>query len=541
MPLDDSAWLGEYKKALDESNIVSITDLEGRIVYANEKFCEISGYSQEELLGKPHNIIRHPDTPKETFRELWNTIQAGKTWQGLIKNRTKDGRDYLVHSTIIPIFDQEGKIIHYMGVRHDLTPLIEKEQLIARHIKDDLTHLPNRSKLLEDITTLPCPTLSLINIDGFSQINDFYGLSIGDEVLKSFAHLLQEAFGEKQHRIYRLHSDEFAILTPSPQDEEDHFQRLKNFLMQLKQEPILFEAGKIYLSATAGSAAEKETIMGKANMALRYAREEKQLHKVYDETLLIKQRQEENLEWIHKIQGAIRQERIISYFQPIYDVKNHRISKYEALVRLMDEEGAIIAPWQFLDIAKQSRQYPLITQTMLSHAAIAAKTHQVSISVNLTTEDLTHADVLKHIDSLMRVYGCAPYLIFEITETEEIRNYDDVRNFIRLVKGKYGSKIAIDDFGSGYSNFEHLLELEFDYLKIDGSIISKLETHGQSHVLIDAIVAFTQKLGIKTVAEFVSSKAIFDLIKEKGIDFAQGYFIGTPQKELLPAEFRLEE
>lgn len=116
-----------------------------------------------------------------------------------------------------------------------------------------------------------------------------------------------------------------------------------------------------------------------------------------------------------------------------------------------------------------------------------------------------------------------------------------MRNFIRLVKGKYGSKIAIDDFGSGYSNFEHLLELEFDYLKIDGSIISKLETHGQSHVLIDAIVAFTQKLGIKTVAEFVSSKAIFDLIKEKGIDFAQGYFIGTPQKELLPAEFRLEE
>lgn len=528
----DYDWLLEqYKLALDASNIISITDNKGVIEYVNDEFCNISGYTKEELLGQPHNIVRHPDMPKKIFKDLWETISSGKIWKGVIKNRAKDGKEYVVDSTIMPIKDDSGIIKRYIGIRHDITQLIETEEILARQNKDTLTGLYSKVKLYDDLEQCQFPMFTILNIDDFSEINNFYGLWIGDELLKAVAEKLSLYFDGKKHLLYRLHGDEYGILTVDVGYNEEHLMIINSLLLDIKKEPFDVNGQKLYISMTAGSAVESDTIIGKANMALKYARKEHKFHQLFNPMLLDSYKFGENIEWSNKIRKAIEQGRIVSFFQPIMNIESGEIEKYEALVRLIDENGAIITPAQFLDIAKKTKQYSEITKKMIKFASEMARKTNKEVSVNITIEDIENSEIVKLIEQELEKYGCGHLIVFEITETEEFKNYHALRSFIELVKNRFGSKIAMDDFGSGYSNFENILELDFDYLKIDGSIVAKVDSSKQSDILIEAIVAFCQKLEIKTIAEFVATEAIFEKVKQKGIDFAQGYHVGIPKAD----------
>jgi len=535
LPIDiTNKWVIEgFIEGLDASNIVSITNEDGIIEYVNEKFCQISKYTKKELLGSPHNIVRHPDMPKEFFAEMWKTIKNGRVWQGVLKNKAKDGSTYIVNTTIVPIIDDNGKNKHYVSIRHDITDIVVEEKAVQKQIIDDLTGLYNRVKLLDDIDKISFPAISIINIDGFSEINDFYGLHIGDDLLISISRKLKQFYLEPNHTLYRLRGDEFAVLTTSSDQVPEHLKILDELLLNIRKEPFDCNGHRIFVSATSGSAFESDTVLGKANIALKHARTKKKPHQIYDASMNLEVKTGENLEWAHKIRDAINAGRIVSYYQPIFNMETNEIEKYEALVRLVDSQGAIISPWQFLDIAKKTRQYAQITKVMLKHAVEMATKTGYEISVNLSVEDLESDDILMEIDKLLNGKEIGNKIVFELTETEEVKNYKAVSDFINNVKRRYGSKIAIDDFGSGYSNFEHLLELDFDYLKIDGSIIQKLEDGKHSNILVEAIKAFTDKLEIKTIAEFVSTEEIFKIIGLKGINYAQGHFIGKPESDLI--------
>ncbi|HRF56672.1 MAG TPA: EAL domain-containing protein [Campylobacterales bacterium] len=527
-------WLLEqYKVALDVSNIVSITDAKGIIEYVNDKFCDISGYTPQELLGKPHSIVRHPDMPLKTFKYIWETIQDGKIWKGVIKNRAKNGSAYIVDSTIIPIRDAQGIIRKYIGIRHDITALIEKEELIERQTRDHLTGLFNKVRLLEDLELCDFPVFTILNVDAFSDINDFYGLEIGDKLLCQLAIKLKERFEGDKHTLYRLHGDEFGILSQNEKLMAEHIALVQEMLIDVKKEPFDIDGQHIYVSLTAGSAYESETIVGKATMALRFAKKEHKFHQIFDPALAESYKYGENIEWSNKVRKAIAQDRVVAYFQPIMNIATGEIQKYEALVRIIDENGGVILPQQFLEVAKKSKQYPYITKKIVELAAKKAQKSGKEISVNITIEDIESSEIVSAIERILVKYGCGDKIVFEITETEEIKNYHALRGFIELIKKRFNSKVAIDDFGSGYSNFENMLELDFDYLKIDGSIIGKISAAKHSGALLDAIIAFSQKLQIETVAEFVSSEAIFDIVKEKGINYAQGFYIGKPLEDIL--------
>ena len=236
--------LSEYKKAVDESNIVSKTDLRGVITYVNKQFCIISGYREEELIGKPHNIVRHPDMPKSAFKEMWETIKAKKTWKGVVKNLKKDGDTYIVNTTIVPIIDTEGEIVEFIGIRHDVTELERtKEQLrilnfaMKRKVDelygmtqdleqqatiDALTGVYNRYKFNElfDIEIKKARanktplSLVMFDIDRFKEINDIYGHQIGDKALVEVAQLAV-AHKSPNSIFARWGGEEFVILEPS--------------------------------------------------------------------------------------------------------------------------------------------------------------------------------------------------------------------------------------------------------------------------------------------------------------------------------------
>ncbi len=179
--------LDVYKLALDSNSIVSKTDPKGIITYVNELFEKVSGYSKEELIGSPHNIIRHPETPSSVFKEMWETIKSKKIWKGILKNKTKTGDDYYVDTTVIPILDDNREIVEFIATRNDLTKIIKQQQQIERHEIDALTGLPSRAKFFDNIAQMSSPIVALLNIDDFRKINHFYGFEVGNALLVEFA------------------------------------------------------------------------------------------------------------------------------------------------------------------------------------------------------------------------------------------------------------------------------------------------------------------------------------------------------------------
>ena len=240
---ENSNLLAEYKKAVDISNIVSKTNPKGVITYVNDKFCEISGYTRTELIGKPHNIIRHPDMPREAFKELWDTIKAKKSWSGIVTNMSKNGSQYIVDTTIIPILDVDGDIVEYIAVRHDITELEETKQqlrninkamkhkvdelysmtnsLEEKVYKDNLTGINNREnfenffviEILNAKQNNQMLSLLIFDIDNFKLINDTYGHQAGDIILVEITALIGSKI--KNGDIFaRWGGEEFVILTP---------------------------------------------------------------------------------------------------------------------------------------------------------------------------------------------------------------------------------------------------------------------------------------------------------------------------------------
>lgn len=527
--------LGEYKKAIDVSNIVSITDKRGVIKYANDMFCRISGYSREELVGQKHNIIRHPEMEDAVFKEMWQQITSKQVWKGVVKNRAKDGSTYIVDSVIVPIVDEYGRIEEYIAIRHDLTELMQKNAIIKRQSTDSLTGLENRIKLIEDIESSSSVVLCLINIDGFSDVNDVYGIEFGDRILALAAKRIVQSLPDRDYRPYRLGGDEFAILLSSAR--EDYMEVFKKAVESITLEPLLNEGQIVYLTARMGIAInEGRDSLSKASLAIKHAKEMRQGIIIYERHFNLESGYKSNILWANRLFRALGERRIKPFFQPILNLKTGKIEKYEALVRMMDEEKGEVSPFYFLEIAKKTKQYHHITKIMVSEGIQKALESGKEISINLSVEDLENPFTLEYIFGELERYGCGERIIFEITESEGVNNYEQVRNFIKHSKERFGCKIAIDDFGSGYSNFSNILELEIDFLKIDGSIVKNILEDPRSRALLDGITSLSHKLGIECVAEFVSTKEIMESLRESGVDFAQGYYVGKPSPELIPSK-----
>jgi len=283
---EHSNLLNEYKKAVDISNIVSKTNPKGIITYVNDKFCEISGYGRNELIGKPHSIVRHPSMPSNAFKDLWDTIKKKRAWNGVITNMRKDGRKYVVDSTVIPILDIDGDIVEYIAIRHDVTEFEQtKEQLSTLNMAmknkvdelysitasleeqasvDPLTGALNRAKFEQffdleiNKAKLNNNILSMIilDIDHFKMINDTYGHNIGDEVLKGVSTLVKNTL-KRVDLFARWGGEEFVVLMPGTELRGASI--LAEKLRVLIEQNSFSTAGRITASFGVGSYKEGET------------------------------------------------------------------------------------------------------------------------------------------------------------------------------------------------------------------------------------------------------------------------------------------
>jgi len=524
--------LKQYNKATKVSNICSNGDLEDNITYVNDKFCEISQYSREEVLGKKNRFFTEEIKDNNiSFKGLIKTIQSGKVWQGILKNRKKDGTSYYVNTTISPIFDEDGKIFEYVTIQHEITNLIERTEELNRILQEDyLTKIGSRYKLIQDIEKKHNPAIALIDINNFSEINDYFGYKIGDNTLKLIGKTIEDLFvANKNYEAYRLTADIFAILAVDVTQDE-FIEEIRKVVKKLIEKPFNARGRELYLQLNYSFSFEpKDKLLETANIIRKYSKKRNNDF-VYSKNLDIEKDYEKNIFWTQKIKKALEQDGIFPYFQAIYNVQTEQIEKYEALMRLNDA-GKIISPFFFLDVSKKSGQYLQLTKKMVKKTFEYFKDKDYMFSINLTFHDISNEITSKYILEAIKKYNFGSRVIIEIVESEEIKSFSIVNAFIEELK-RLGCKIAIDDFGSGYSNFKYLIKIKADYIKIDGSLIKDILVNKGNENIVKMIIKFASDQGIKTIAEFVSSKDIFDKVKNLGVDYVQGYYIKEPEASI---------
>lgn len=410
--------------------------------------------------------------------------------------------------------------------------VLEKTTQLQKQLyTDHLTATPNRLQLIEDIREATQPCLAIINIDKFRTINEFYGHQAGDGLLQELAYRLKKLLEPYHYQLYHLDGDEYAILTDGEKDNNFSSWML-GIHDAIENIPFKIHGHSYYLFVTVGIAITGDKPLEKVQMALEYARQCCLPLQVYHDDLPTREVYRNNLYWIQEVQDAIQENRIMVYYQPIMDAVTAKISKYEALVRLRNRDGQVVSPSVFLPIIKKTKLYPRLTEVVIEKSFTYLADKDIDFSINLSAADILDNGVQDLIMKLLAKSHIADRVTFEFVESEEFKDPNSLTIFINKIK-HYGAKIAIDDFGSGYSNFAYILNMGANYIKIDGSLISEIGTNSSVDAIVESIVHFAQQLGVKTIAEYVSSKSIYITAKRIGVDYVQGYYIGKPQAHLV--------
>lgn len=413
----------------------------------------------------------------------------------------------------------------------DISLIVEgEEKLRYNALHDSLTQLQNRTKLLNDLQSEDEHNfLALIDIKNFGQINGFYSHEIGDRFLQSFSSLLREFSHQSNTQIYRVQSDIFAVLGL---DSANAIELITTFF---NERYIMTDGIQFALEITVAYAqktTQTKQLLSMAETALIEAKRRRVKVLGYDELGDITQNYLNNLEWSKRIKHVLAHEEggeLIAFFQPIQNTQTGLIEKYETLARIVDKEN-IIPPLQFLDTAKQLGLLPKITLEILRQAFEKAQNNIMEFSINITTQDLQNDHFPNQLITLLQEKNILPSrIVLELLEEEEMYEYLGIIGQLKAM----GFKVAIDDFGTGYSNFAKLQQIEVDYIKIDGSLIKTIDTNHMHLEVVRTINRYAHSIGAKTIAEFVSTQSIAQLLIAEKIDYLQGYAIGQPTSTLI--------
>jgi len=428
---------------------------------------------------------------------------------------------YIISLIVITLF------IYYIGKENSELKIM-KERLENLLFIDMLTGLRNLKSFNSDIKELKKPYFILINIDKFKHINEFYGIRTGDLVLNDVALALKKISPEN-FLLYRLSGDDFGVLFEGKKSKKSLEEWVNFYIKKLENYKYISDKMVIEVRFSIGASDQKNRLFETADMALKMAKNlSRKKYVIYTIEIDKSDEIKKNIETIRAISTALAENRLKAYFQPILNIKTGKIEKYEALARIELEDGSLLKPFDFMKSAIEAKLSGEITISILKQILKKARSSKYDFSINISSSDIEfYRDKEAIIQTLRENQDVAKRIIFEILESEEIYNYKAIDDFIKEVK-EFGCKIAIDDFGSGYSNFEKMLNLDIDILKIDGSLIQNIDTDEHSKLITTTILRFAKSAKIETIAEFVHSESIYKHITKLGFDYAQGFYIGKP-------------
>ncbi len=401
--------------------------------------------------------------------------------------------------------------------------------------QNPISGLPNRGALQSDIKKMNDPVVIVLALDGYERLTGFYTLDVLQKMESEFVDLLVKSFPlePSSYTVYHPTAGIFVIgmdLVLNIELSKDKLGvMLQTLYNEIRQQHIKFDDYEFTPLVTMGVSVGGTLPYENARTALKEAYRQRSAFLFADDVLEKAHKNiANNIEWIKKIKLAVVEDRFVPFFQPIYNNKTKSIEKYECLVRMVDTDGEVISPFHFLEISKKAKYYHQLTKLMIDKSMEVFENRTDEFSINLAGGDIENDEVRMHIMKKLREKpDVAKRMVFELLEDESFEAFDVLKSFVSEVK-EYGVKIAVDDFGSGYSNFTRLMDFQPDILKLDGSLIKNIDKDQFNMNIVTTMQSFAQKIGVKTVAEFVSSEDVYTIIDELGIDYSQGYYIAAP-------------
>lgn len=542
-----------YKEALDEAAIVAVTDTSGAILSVNQKFVELSGYSQAELIGANHRLLRSGVHDQKFFRTLYQTIARGEIWHGEICNRSKSGSLYWVDTTIVPHRGLDRRIHTYTAIRFDITPQkMAEERLLYLANIDPLTGLPNRRHFMEVLAneisdTESRFTIGILDADHFKDINDSLGHSAGDEFLIEMAQRIRDAL-TPDDIVARLGGDEFAILLKNCAHLRDAEIRARQ-IFEAFSSPIWVGGERQKLSASLGMTSFPQgggtanELLKHADIALYAAKGQgRNCAQFFDDAM--REAVQRRTDLLRDFERGVPNGEFRVHYQPVVSFDRNVPLKMEALLRWQHPQYGLLYPGKFHEALLDDGLAALVDLHVLEIVLKdigswkAAGVDIGAVAINATTGDFrSHQFVERILFAIHSGEISASDLCVEINERMLIgRKENKIREGIgRLYSA--GVKIAFDDFGAGFASLRHLLDVPVDIIKIDRSFISSIGENKNNRYIVENIVRLAHDLGKKVVAEGVETAVQANILEGLSCDYIQGFLVspGLPFSQVAGA------
>ncbi len=532
-------------------DLVWSVDPEGRWSYLNSASKSIYGLEPEQMIGRSISEFHAPEYAQRDAA-MFADILAGKEMvQYETVHLDNQGQPHHLSFSAKAHLDSNGQATRISGTARDITEQKAFEHRLAYQAEhDSLTGLFNRNFFQQELERVvarvarsgsPC-AIFYIDLDQFKYVNDTLGHAAGDRLLIEISTLLSSHVRESD-LLARFGGDEFTVLLYDI-DVVRVMQAAENFRAFFDRYKFYDSGNAFNVTCSIGAAvidsntASADEAMAHADLACNMSKAHgRNRATLYDPADRDKAGMAEDMGWAARVRDMLEQDRFKLVYQPILSVHDGRVCEYEALMRMVCDDGQIILPGGFMPAAERfglihSVDRWVVNKAITHLAELRNAGHRVSFAINLSGRAFEDAELLPLIRALLKDTGLDPeQLTFEITETAAIANLAAATKFISALKD-IGCHFALDDFGSGFCSFTYLKHLPVDKLKIDGSFVQNLATSPVDQAMVQSMNQVAHALGKVTIAEYVESAQSLEMLREYGVDFAQGNFLGTPQDSI---------
>ncbi|RFU47006.1 EAL domain-containing protein [Paraburkholderia sp. DHOC27] len=544
-------------RALDASvNAILITgpSAAGNLIeYVNPAFKRITGYEPAEVIGQDCRLLQRDDRDQEGVTSIRQALAANREVSAVLRNYRKDGALFWNQLFIAPVPNPDGETTHHIGVINDITDLMRyQEQLEYQANYDSLTRLPNRNLLRDRLQHALIVAqrhhkgvaVVFIDLDGFKNVNDSLGHSVGDRLLSVVAERLGRC-ARASDTVARHGGDEFVIVMTDTVDEQSLIAWMERVRTSIS-EPVWLDGTELYVGCSMGASLfpqdgeDAETLLKKADLAMYRAKDMgRNTFQFYQPEMNAAAGARLNLE--RRLRRALRDGEFLLHYQPQVDIVSGQIVGMEALVRWRDPEVGLIPPSSFIPVAEECGLIGPLSEWVLREACRQNKAWQdeglppARVSVNLSARQFQQHDIAKLVTTVLAETGLEPqYLELELTESTIMRNAEEAVSMLNALHA-LGIGLAIDDFGTGYSSLSYLKRFPVDRLKIDRSFVSDIGTSGDDETITSAIIALAHSLNLQVIAEGVETSEQLDFLKERACDEMQGFFFSRPMpRDAIP-------
>lgn len=524
---------------------VMITDPKGAIEYVNPAFTQLTGYTEEEVLGRTPSILRSGAHHALFFERLWKTVSAGEVFSDVFINRRKDGGTYYEQKTISPLRDAAGNITHFVATARDITDRINVQERLHRlENLDPVTELPNRAFFRDRLRraiakatgTETAAAVLFLDIDRFKAVNDGFGHPVGDLVLQQVGQRLRDTLRDGD-LLARIGGDEFAVVLVDLKQE--HVERVAQKLAHAFDRTFEVDGKQVALGVSIGAAlfpqdgVDCESLMKGADAAMHRAKEEGgNSYRFFIAEMSEGLRR--SIETEIGLRRALQRNEFVLHYQPQVDVAAGRVVAFEALLRWQHPDRGLVPPLEFISTLERSGLIVPVGEWVLRTACAQNRAWQqaglppVRISVNFSARQFADAGLADTVERVLAETGLAPeYLQLEITETSLMKNTAESQQALQRFRD-LGVHIAIDDFGTGFSSMGYLKRFPLHSLKIDRSFVKDLQDDNEDAAIATAIISMAHALGLRVTAEGVETQAQRDFLARQGCDEIQGYLVSRP-------------